>query len=137
MKSRVSAKYIRKFAKKYNISITEHLRSYEVKAKYLEMIAEAIIDDLAKEDLKKRNDEVNEELNSINLKYPLVYVTGHDWVMRKVMIRHKRIGVIGYVSFTDNNYFIQYHKSSMPMLVHSLDQGISKLIKRATMKLPF
>lgn len=64
MKStRVTAKYIRKMAAKYNIEIKEQLRSTKVKNHYVELIAEAIIDSLHRDEIREHNIDCMKELN--------------------------------------------------------------------------
>lgn len=130
MKTRVSAKYIRKLCKEYQIPITEHLRSKKVKAKYVAKIAEAIIEETIKEEIKDRNQEIHKALNNLpeNL---MVYPYNPDWVMRKIELKHRRIGSIGFISYTDENIFYQYSKCGFPRLYDGSIEGLVETLLNA------
>lgn len=132
-KTRVSAKYIRKMAAKYNVEIKHQLRSAEIKAYYVALVADAIIDaEIASMTDQERNINYLNELNEALSKNPrfspwkVEYFPGF---VAYIGCQQKAIGMLG-VSLMGNR--IYYRSSTEGCMVQhfagSITEASTKLI---------
>lgn len=110
--TRVSAKYIRKMAKQYNIEILHPLRSKAIKAMYVEKIAEAIINmELATMSLSERNDVYQKGLEEALEIHPGYYAGKINYFNFCVSIKKKGAKFVGEVGITISG--IPWYRTAM------------------------